>query len=114
LFVCTVHGCYGDKGTAGRIGLCCDGTAEFPLRSYGPSLGRAGDACATLTKPPKIVLLFINVSDTDTMNYVWSNASLRLNRSKFAGRILLENELSEVLRSLGSHNPRKVHSSRRV
>jgi hypothetical protein len=56
----------------GRKGSCywtvlSDGRAEFPLRSYGPNLGRAGDSCAIVIKPPKLVLLFINVSDTDTM-----------------------------------------------
>lgn len=44
----TINRCYGGKDNSGRTGLsslvCKD---EFPHSSYGPSLVRAGETCAT-------------------------------------------------------------------
>jgi hypothetical protein len=57
-----INGCYGSKDNSVRNELCSlIGRDEFLLRSYRPSLGRAGETCATVTRPPEIVLIFTHV-----------------------------------------------------
>jgi hypothetical protein len=88
-----------------------DATDEFPLRSYGPSLGRAGEIYSIVTKSPETLLRFRTPT---ALKYILSNASFEFAMLEGCLKSTLENELSEVLKSLRSHNRRNVHSSRRV
>jgi hypothetical protein len=88
----------------GRTKLCSIiGKDEFPLRPYGPSLGRAGEAYATDAKLYFSLCMFWTPI---TLKYILSNASFAFLLLGGCWKSLLENELSDVLRSLGSQNPR--------
>jgi hypothetical protein len=52
------------------------GRDEFPLRSYGPSLGTAGEACATVTKQQKSYFYLFMFQHQLTQKYILNNARL--------------------------------------